>query len=56
MIKYTRTQINKKASLHDKEFITVDDALSLMDELCKAAVKAGADEVRLMEVFDNEKD
>ena len=52
MIKYTRTQINKNALIHDKQFVTVDDALDLMNTICKAAVKAGADEVKLKELVN----
>jgi len=55
MIKYTRKQINLKAYLHDKEFVTVDDALELMEVIHAAAVKAGADEDKMMEVL-GEKD
>ncbi len=52
MIKYTRTQINKNALIHDKQFVTVDDALDLMNTICKAAVEAGADEVKLKELVN----
>ena len=55
MIKYTRKQINLKATLHDKEFVTVDDAEAILEATFNAAVKAGADEVKLME-FLSEKD
>lgn len=53
MIKYTRKQINLKPSLYDKEFVELDDCLRMMSELCDAAVKAGADENKLMKEFDN---
>lgn len=56
MNKYTRKQINKNASLHDKEFITMDDALEALDKLSRAAIKAGANERGLMEFFKGEDD
>lgn len=54
MIKYTRTQINKNALLHSKEFVTVDDATELMDVIFKTAIEHGADVDKLMEVFASE--
>ena len=55
MDKYTRKQINVKAQLHDKEFVTLEDVNALMITITKAAINAGADEDKLMEFF-NEKD
>ena len=52
--KYTRRLINQKATLHDLEFVAYDDVERLLTDILNAAVEAGADEVRLMEVFDNE--
>ena len=52
MIKYTRRQINIKPSLHDKQFVTVEDALDLMNTICKAAVEAGADADNLKELVN----
>ncbi len=49
MIKYKRRTINQKQELHDKEFVTVDDAQELMMKVAAAAVKAGADESKMME-------
>ena len=54
MIKYTRKQINKNALLHNKEFVTVDDAVELMDVIFKVAIENGADAEKLMEHFNDE--
>jgi len=54
MIKYKRRTINQKPELHDKEFVTVDDAQELMMKIAKAAVEAGADEDKLMEFLSDE--
>lgn len=56
MNKYTRRQINKKASLHGKEFVTYDDATKAMMQLLMRAVKAGADETKLMEFLSGGSD
>jgi len=56
MNKYTRKQINKKASLHDKEFVIYDDALEALEKLADAAIKAGANERGLMEFFKGDGD
>ena len=57
MIKYTRKDIaiNRDAQLHDKLFVVYDDVETLIMDILNAAVEAGADEDRLMEMF-NEKD
>jgi hypothetical protein len=55
MIKYKRRTINQKADLHDHEFVVYEDVLKLMEMLTKIAVKAGADEDKMMEFFTNEK-
>ena len=55
MLKYTRKDINVKAQLHGKQFVTVDDVHEVLMTLADLAVKAGADEVKLMEFF-SEKD
>lgn len=49
MISYTRKQINVKAHLHGKQFVTQEDAEKAMVMLADAAVKAGADESKMME-------
>ncbi len=49
MIKYTRKQINLKADLHDKEFVTVDDCASMIEQVFNLAVECGADKNKLME-------
>ena len=49
MISYTRKQINVKAHLHGKQFVTQEDAEKAMIMLAEAAVKAGADESKMME-------
>jgi len=54
MIKYKRRTINQKAELHDKEFVTTSDATELMESIFNAAIKAGADEVKLMEFLKDE--
>lgn len=54
MIKYKRRTINQKAQLHDKEFVVYEDVAELMSMIVKAAVKAGADEEKLMEFFSDE--
>ena len=56
MKKYTRKQINKNASLHDKEFITLDDALEIIEKFADAAIKAGANERGLLEFLKGEGD
>ncbi len=52
MIKYTRKQINKNALIHDKEFVTVDDAESALADLFDKSVEAGVDTDKLMELFN----
>jgi len=57
MNKYTRKQINKNASLHDKEFVAYDDTLEALEKLANAAIQAGADKAKMMEFLkgdDNE--
>tara|TARA_R100000951_G_scaffold112182_1_gene112183 strand:+ start:5773 stop:5937 length:165 start_codon:yes stop_codon:yes gene_type:complete len=54
MIKYKRRTINQKADLHNKEFVVYEDMIEIMSLLAREAVKAGADESKLMEFFDNE--
>lgn len=49
MISYTRKQINVKAHLHGKQFVTQEDAEKAMVMLADAAVKSGADESKMME-------
>ena len=55
MIKYTRRTINQKACLHDKEYVTVEDAEAALLHLMNAAVRAGADEELMMELMNDEK-
>jgi len=54
MIKYTRKQINVKVSLHDKEFVTVEDAANALTDVFKKAEEAGADMEKLMGLLNNE--
>ena len=54
MIKYKRRTINQRPELHDKEFVTVDDVHELMIKLTKVAIKAGADEAKMMEFFSDD--
>ena len=55
MNKFTRKQINLKPALHNREYVTVEDAESALMHLMKAAVKAGADESKMMELMTDEK-
>ena len=50
--KLTRRLINQKASLHDKEFMTLDDVEKVLIDFANVAVGCGADEDKLMEYFD----
>jgi len=52
--KYTRRTINQKAYLHDKEYVTVEDAEEALIQLANVAVGFGADEAKLMEFFSDE--
>ncbi len=54
MKKYNRKQINQKAPLHSREYVTVEDAEAALMHLMKAAVKAGADEDKMMEYMTDE--
>jgi len=54
MNKFTRKQINQKAFLHNREYVTLEDAEAALMHLMKAAVKAGADESKLMEYMNDE--
>jgi len=56
MNKYTRKQINKNASLHDKEFITYDNAIEALEKLTEHAIECGADEDKMMEFFKGDGD
>ena len=53
--KYTRRNINQRATLHDLEFVAYQDVEQLLTSVLNAAVEAGADEDKLREVLD-EKD
>ena len=55
MQKYKRRTINRKADLHDKEFVVYEDMIELMSLLAREAVKAGADESKMMEFFKDDK-
>ena len=54
MIKYTRTQINKNALIHDKEFVTVEDASAALTDVFEKAEEAGADMEKLMGLLNEE--
>ena len=54
MNKYNRKQINLKPALHNREYVTVEDAEAALMNLMKAAVKAGADEDKMMELMTDE--
>jgi len=49
MNKFTREQINLNPALHNREYVTVEDAESALMHLMNAAVRAGADEDKMME-------
>ena len=55
MTKYTRKQINKNASIHNKEFVIVDDVSDMMRTILIHAVECGADEDKLMSMLEGEK-
>jgi hypothetical protein len=46
--KYTRKQINIKAHLHDKSFVTVEDAASALTNMVEMAIECGADASKLL--------
>ncbi len=48
--KYTRRQVNMKATLHHKEFVVYDDVAELLTNILNAAVEAGADEDKIKEL------
>lgn len=50
--KYSRRLINQKATLHDKEFVIYDDVEFLLNKFIEAAVAAGANGDKLMELVD----
>jgi len=52
--KYSRKQINLKATLHNKEFALVDEVEQLIMQVLNDAVTAGAEPDKLMEIIDNE--
>lgn len=56
MNRYTRKQINVKAQLHGKDFVTYEDATKAMMMLAEVAIKAGADKTKLMEFLSGGED
>ena len=50
--KYTRTQINLKTALHDKEFALIEDVEKLIMSVIGTAIKAGADDFKFMELLE----
>ena len=61
MNKYTRKQINKNASLHDKEFISVEDlkefSFGIAKDIAKYAIdECGVSEAKMMEFFEGDGD
>ena len=50
--KYTRRNINQRATLHDLEFVAYQDVEQLLTIVLNAAVEAGADEVKLKELVN----
>jgi len=56
MNKYTRKQINKNASLHNKEFVAIDDVNEALMKVAKLAIECGADEAKMMEFFKGDGD
>ena len=55
MIKYKRRSINQKPELHDKEFIVYEEVKDMLDTVVAVAIKAGADEAKMMEFFNDDK-
>ena len=55
MIKYKRRSINQKPELHDKEFVVYDDIEEMLRMVITMAIKAGADEDKMMEFFNDDK-
>jgi len=51
--KYKRVAINKDAQLHDKLFVKYDDVERLLESVLKAAVVAGADADKIMELVND---
>jgi len=54
VIKYKRRSINQKPELHDKEFVVYEDIDTMLRMVIAMAIKAGADEAKMMEFFNNE--
>ena len=50
--KYSRKQINLKATLHHKEFVVYDDVAELLTKILNAAVEAGADADKIKELVN----
>ena len=50
--KYTRRNINQRATLHDLEFVAYNDVEQLLMSILNAAVEAGANEDKLKELID----
>jgi len=52
--KYKRVAINRDAQLHDKLFVKYDDVERLLESVLEAAVKAGADADKMMELVNSD--
>jgi len=54
MIKYTRKDINLKTQLHDKLFVTTESVEDVLMHALESAIKAGADEDKLLRILQDE--
>lgn len=52
IIKYKLRSINQKPELHDKLFVLHDDVERLLESFVIAAIKAGADANKIMELVN----
>lgn len=50
--KYTIRNINQNDTLHDKEFVVIDDVLELLTSVLNSAADAGADMDKLKELVN----
>lgn len=51
---YKIRDINKSPQLHKEVFVLSSDAMQMLEKFIKAAVAAGADEGKLMEIVNND--
>jgi hypothetical protein len=51
---YTVKQINKTPALHSKSFVLKDDCIEVLGKFIAAAIEAGVDEGKMMEIINDE--